>query len=329
MQHVSQFATTTDYSDDPRWQIHAINLPYADTLWQEFLSIFRIFRFARRTEVLLLSSSSGRFHPDLLAAGVMGLFPRKWRPAIVLMGCMWHKDKSISGKIQQIIVKLADRAIDLYAVQSSEELTLFPQLWGVSPAKMRFCPFFATAIAADMDAPPIQTGQYVFAGGNAQRDYEPFIEAARQMPDVQFVIASKKLRQRPDLPPNLTAAPVSHREFMGLMRHAAAVVVPMRQNLTRAAGQQTYLNAMLFGKPILVTDGPGVHDHIEHGKTGFIIDASPENMTKTLRFVLDPANQAEVAAVSQAAQTVVQREFKFEHHVGHLLKILDEAAILK
>ena len=237
---------------------------------------------------------------------------------------MWQPDPGLRGKLQRLVVRLADRAITLYVVQSSAELTLFPQTWDVSPRKMRLCLYFATFNERDLMAPP-PVGDYVFAGGNSHRVYEPLIAAARQFPERSFILATNRL-QGVALPPNVSARPVPHHEFVALMRGAAAVVVPLRQGLRRAVGQQTYLNAMWLGKPTIVTDVLGVRDHIVDGETALVVDGSAAGYVTALQQVLDPVNAGETARMCAAAQAAVINQFTFAHHAACLLQVMTEAA---
>ncbi len=281
-----RFVSTIDYDKDPRWAARARTIRTPASLLDEGRVFVQILQSAIRESVLLLDSSAGRLHPDLLASIVIRLFPKRFRPVIILSGCMWQRSAGLPGKIQALLVRLADPAIQLYAIQSTEELQLFPSTWGVSSAKMRLCPYFFTIHSRDSYDPEAKEPLpdefahldcYVFAGGNAHRDYDLLLATARQMPDTPFVIATRLLDGRTDLPANVTARTVPHRTFMLLMEHASAVVVPMARGLTRAAGQQTYLNAMWMEKPTVITRAPGVGDHVEHGRTGWIVDSSPDD----------------------------------------------------
>ncbi len=274
---------------------------------------------------MLLASSWGQFHPDLLSAAVIGLWPASKRPTILMLGCMWEPDDGPLGLVERQIVKLADRAIDCYIVQSTEELEIFPRIWGVSPKKVRFCPFFFELDSEEItNASNFAHQQYVFAGGNSHRDYEPLVEAARQLPDLRFVIATHLLDGRTDLPPNVRAGTVSHQEFMGLLCSAAATVVAIRPGLRRAAGQRTYLNAMWLQKPTIVTDTLGVRDHVRHLENGLIVDGTPEDYVQALRWVFAPENRPAVSRLCHQAHEVVDTQFSFAKHISHVLSIVDD-----
>lgn len=325
------FTTTLAYGECDEWKTRAVAIPMPRTLLEELWAFLRILAALRTGRPMVLDSSSGRLHPDMLAAAVIGLLPKRFRPLIVLTGCMWDQDSGLAGKLQAWIMRLADRAITRYVVQSTEELTVFPQTWGVDPDKLRLCTYFYTIPPADAPnahpAEPVDDlpADYVFSGGNAHRDYDTLIEVARRMPDRQFVIATRRLDGRDDLPPNLTARQVPHAQFVTLMHNARAVVIPMLDGLTRATGQQTYLNAMVAGKPAIVSRALGVNDHITHRENGWVVDGSVEAYVEALEWVYDPDNVEAVAAMCAAARQITLDCFTFNRFERCILNALNEA----
>lgn len=325
-----QFDTTLRYRH-PLWdqQSRRVPLPYMPshphTLWDEVHYMLNVVRAARTAKVLLLNSSAGHLYPDLLASIILGFWSPRQRPMIALTGAMWDVTPGLIFQLKRLVVRLADRAIDRYIVQSTEELTEFPCLWHVDQDKMRLCLYFYTFKASDLEAPEPPPANYIFAGGNSQRDYQPLLEAARQMPEQEFFLATKLILHH-DLPPNVTVKEVSHAEFVALMRAAKAVVIPLRSNMTRAAGQQTYLNAMLLRKPTIINQSFGVHDHLRDKENALIVDGSPHSYVEAIRWVLDPANQDQVACLREAAYHSAHDQYTYENHVRCLLDTLQEMA---
>ena len=112
---------------------------------------------------------------------------------------------------------------------------------------------------------------------------------------------------------------------MARLRRARSLVVPLRDRLQRAAGQQTYLNGMVLEKPTIVRRAHGVDDHITDGVTGLVVDGSAESYVKAIEWVFDPGNAERVARMASAARDAVLNRFTFENHAARLLEILDEA----
>lgn len=324
------FTTTLPFGECSEWRERAVVIPMRRSLVDELRVFVQLLAAIPSRRPMVLDSSSGRLHPDLLAAVVVGLLPRRLQPPVIMTSDMWHRDAGLMGRIEALLVRIADRAIVRYVVQSSEELTVFPETWGLDPQKVRVCTYFYSIPPADApdahEAAPVEDlpDDYIFAGGNAHRDYDTLLEVAQALPERQFVIATQRLNGHAVLPPNVIARPVPHAEFVTLLHNARAVVVPMNQDLTRAVGQQTYLNAMVAGKPTIVSQAYGVKDHIEHCRTGLIVDGSVQGYVDALQWVYDPDNAAEVAAMSAEARTTVLENFTFSRYERCILKIIDE-----
>lgn len=336
--HVQPFATTfVDAMADPSFAARATLIevpPGLDRLprgpfrlGDELLLILRVLRAALSAPALLLFSSRGHLKPEILAILLIGLWPRRLRPAIVLYGEMFEPNPGLQGALERLIMGLADRAVDRYVVYSTGEREVFARTWGVSPAKIRFCPFFIAPRSTldstpDLGAEP--RGEHVFAGGNSFRDYEPLIEAARQMPHVSIHIGTVRLAGRADLPPNVRAAWFDRDEWDRLVRTAAVVAVPLKRGLRRTAGLLTLLEAMWSRRPLIVTDALGVRDYVSDGVTGVVVEGTAESFVEALRWALGPDGRMAMVLMGEAAHAEVGERFTLARHSECMLAVLDE-----
>jgi glycosyltransferase involved in cell wall biosynthesis len=325
-----KFVSTYQYElPDSDWNRHVrlLELPcYAPqpcSLIDEIKISGVILREALREDGAVLNSTSGRLHPDVLAAVLLGFVPKRRRPHIVMVGAMWQPNEGLRHLLEKFLLRLADRAIDRYIVQSSEEVEEFPRLWGIDREKVRLCLYHYSLKDAELSQPAPPAEDFVFSGGNSHRDYAPLLEAARRLPEKRFVIATRLLDDANDVPDNVRVGQTSHQEFVRLLRSSKVVVVPMLRGLKRAVGQQTYLNAMLSGKPTIVSDGFGIRDHVAHGETGLIVDGSPQSYVDAIQWVYDPENAEAVTAMSHAAQEAAQT-FHYSHHINCIARQIDE-----
>jgi len=279
-------------------------------------------RAALTEKVVLLDSTYGQC---LLVAALMSLWPKSRQPVLVLFGDMWvQKTKSIV-LARRLLLKLADRAIDGYVVQSTDEQVVFPKAWGIDPSKV-YVSLFGYSFDDNLITEHPDQQDYIFAGGNPLRDYEPLVEAARRLPQHRFIFATNRLSNHPNLPSNVVAAPVSKERFQELMECARLVITPIQQGMTRAAGQQTYLNAMRLGKLSVVNSKGvlGVRDYIEDGVTGLLVDGTPEDYVRVITWAFDPANDAEIRAICERAQKTVMQRFRYEEYTRGLINAVDQ-----
>jgi glycosyltransferase involved in cell wall biosynthesis len=262
----------------------------------------------------------GSEHYDQVAAAL--IMRRRPKPRVVLTDATWSRGGSRLGRLAR---RVGIRAIDgpgvTYCVLSTDEQQEFPRTWGVDPGRVAFTPFCYTLKDDDLAQPTSEEGG-VFAGGDSRRDYDTLVEAARRS-GAPMTIATSLLEGREDIPPNVTTGLVSHERFVELLRHAAVVVVPFPAVTERSAGQQTYLNAMALGKPVIVTDSAGVRDYVEDGRTGMLVPPSdPEAMAAAIDWVLDPANAEQVGRMKEAGRGAALGLYTRENYLSSIFGVL-------
>ena len=223
------------------------------------------------------------------------------------------------------LVRLGVRIVDgehmRYGVLSTDETRAFKQRWGIDEERVRFTPYWAT-VSIPADDPPSDQG-YVFAGGNTNRDFRLLVDAADGL-DVPVRIASAWQPSR-SLPANVTVTSVPMDVYERMMRGAKVVVVPLLWT-PRSVGQQTYLSGMRLGKPVIVTDSPGVRDYVVPGETALVVESNPAALRAALSWVLDPANQAEVELMTKRARQAVEDNYRGRHYFKRLWDTATEEA---
>ncbi|MCU1373776.1 MAG: glycosyl transferase group 1, partial [Actinomycetia bacterium] len=242
---------------------------------------------------------------DLIATGL--LKTRRRRPPVVIADATWEVGSASLeqrlgplGRVVPLVARAAIRLIDhpanLYCVLSTDELETFPRTWGIPRERVTFTPFPST-LWDWWDAEPT-TGDYVFAGGESLRDHGLLLRAVEGL-DVPVRIAAGNVPS--PVPANVRAGRVSHDDYMALQLGCRLAVVALKPTI-RSAGQQTYLNAMALGKPVIITEAPGVLDYVDPGRTAFVVPPDPDALRDQIRWVLDPANAEAVAAVAAAGR---------------------------
>jgi glycosyltransferase involved in cell wall biosynthesis len=318
MQRSAVFTSTLKFDS---WgdRVRTLDRPYRGParhrLRGEVVRLWRVLKAARTERMLLLDSVSGRLHPDLIACALLALLPKSRRPILVLQGDMWAPRPGARGLFERALIDLVDRAVDRYIVYSSDDRDVFPGLWGINPDKVGVCLCYHHVTDEELAGEEPANEGHVFAGGDSGRDYAPLVEAARQFPETQFVIATAWTSPKP-VPPNVKLVlaertPTSHAEFIRLLRTSRAVVVPIKRGMRLSVGQQTILNSMFIGKPTIVSDSLGVREHVNHGDDALIVEGSTESYAAALSWVLNPQNRdavAHMAARGRERAKVFNRE---------------------
>jgi glycosyltransferase involved in cell wall biosynthesis len=149
-------------------------------------------------------------------------------------------------------------------------LELYPQQLGLPSEKLVFLYSHSTLYGK---AYPVRRGDYVFSGGDSNRDYATLIAAMHGL-NCRIIIVTHQPISTSGLPANLeiiTGLPTV--EFNRLMAGAAAVVVPLRPGTIETGGRTVYGNAMAMGKAVIVADDDA-GDYITNGHDGLLVPAA-------------------------------------------------------
>jgi hypothetical protein len=289
----------------------------------------RLLAEARRYPTVILT---GTWRADQIAAMLIARMRRP--PRVIMTDASWRRGTdTVDRAARRVGVGAMRGEHTTFCVLSSWEQKIFPRKWGVPEDKVRFTPYCFTVPEGELDLPLRDDGGVFVGGGDPRhgrsrdplREYRPLIEAATQV-EGAITIASNELDSVP-MPPNVRAAPLSRERFAELLREATVVVVPIRGGIDRSAGQQTYLNAMALGKPVIVTDTPGVRDYIDDRETGLIVPPrDAEALAGAIRWVLDPASRAEVDRMRDRARDVTRARFSRHNYIAHILRVADDVA---
>lgn len=315
---------------DPLWNRYVEdNLPPNGGTLRDYRNLLKL---AKDRRLLMLNGSVGRRqrYRDLIFAILLKL--TRNRTPVLIQDATWEPNSESLGRsfpfLKPLLPTLARMAIGLidaphvhYAVLSSQEAQTFPRSWGVDADRVVFQPFPNTLHG--FRGMTTRDDGYLFTGGNSVRNYD-LLEAAVEGTGVQVRAATSWTPSRGL--PNLEARPTSHEEFFSLMANARAVVIPLRQTI-RSAGQQSYLNAMALGKPVVVTEAPGVSDYVVNGVTGIIVPPQVDALRAALVHVMDPANADFYRQMGERARVDVLERFNEDTFRHGLLR--HAAAIIR
>ena len=91
--------------------------------------------------------------------------------------------------------------------------------------------------------------------------------------------------------------------------HLARAAIFARPSLSEGQGI-SFLEAMAAGLPVIATPVGGIPDFLKAGETGWFCEPrNPASLAAQVKFILDPANQAVVAKITQTARALVHKEY--------------------
>jgi glycosyltransferase involved in cell wall biosynthesis len=273
--------------------------PVRNRWWETVLEKLQLGGFARRSRMarrsLILFRQAPRYDAIVTLGDLEGLFfaalerfRGQNRPAHLMYDSLWYG----GGRLRRAWMRFCLRTVDRCIVWASVECERYSRAYGMPREKFLYVPHHHTLKRYVFE---VGDEGYVFTGGNADRDYGLFFSAVRDLP-APCVLATNRPRLLAGLvvPPNVRVVSVSPAEFRQLMARARLVVMPMRATLLHAGGQQTVLNAMVMGKPVVLTDPEGGSDYIENGKTGLLVPyGDARALREAIQYLMDHPEEAQ------------------------------------
>jgi glycosyltransferase involved in cell wall biosynthesis len=240
----------------------------------------------------------------------------------VMIDCLWGKSSNaFYHTLKKVIQKIVSRTVNRFVVWANREIDAFSQTFDIPREKFVFVPYHTTG-AEYFKMKPINLG-YIFSGGNSDRDYNTLIEAVRGL-SVKVVIASTnpKLSLNSSIPENVNIRSYSPEEYLKKMADCSINIVALAPGLLRSAGQQTFLNSMLLGKPTIVTDPEGAADYINNYEDGLFV---PPNDVIALReaILLLLNNPEKATAIGEKAKEKAIK-YSTEEHFKKIITVVNE-----
>ncbi len=202
------------------------------------------------------------------------LDPRRSRPAVAA-GIGWLSSRSAVGRIHAALAARAlPRAAAVWA-QSSAALPVVHTEWTVPKSRLHFIPLGVDTDFYVEQPAPERPGIVMSAGEDRYRNHDLLVEAVartrKRFPDVRLELAtSSEVMLPPDL--GMLYRGRLDGRIRDWYRRAGVVAIALRPTVT-GSGLTVALEAMASGRPVVVTDNPGMSDYVSHGETGLLVPA--------------------------------------------------------
>ena len=197
------------------------------------------------------------------------LHPGRRRPLVSVDIVLRAPAPGMGPALKTLVKRLLLTRVDHF-IHYFKDLRGYSRYFGITPERSSFVPFKPN-LRSRHDALPHADGRYVLCFGRSLRDYDTFLRAAElfdhpaAIPTPNFAQltrhGSRFTRSLDDLPPNVEVLPDHGDEDsqIRILEGAHLVVLPILKS-SLMSGISTYLNAMMFGKCVIMSEGPGGSD---------------------------------------------------------------------
>lgn len=243
--------------------------------------------------------------------GVPAALLRGGRRIPVVLGIGWLTHRAGSPRVHAALARRAMLRAASVFTQCEPVLSLLHHEWGVPRARLHYLP-----VGIDTDFYPIQPQPdpdsvvVVSAGEDRYRDHALLVSAVSRLQATHHGLRLELATGLPvDLPSSLGTLYRGRMDgkMRDLYRRARVVAIALRPTFS-GSGLTVALEAMSSGRPVVMTDNPGIADYIEHGVTGLLVPPGDVDAFAAAvgELLSDPARCAEMGA---AAAVRARREF--------------------
>ncbi len=317
----------TDYqiikSQCPRWEEQTQNIDYlpfwgSGYAFAKYYWVKAIRLFWRRSNYDLVIT--GDFRGGQVYAFLQWLFPRQRRPQLMLDFMLDEEKPCFFWRLKRAVQRRILAGVDCILVFSRNELADYVQLLGIPKERFHFLYYHTNIIQ-----PRRIAGHegYVFAAGNAGRDYATLLKALEGT-GIPLIIVTSPKRMK-GLPPPAGVKifyDIAYLDYLDLLAKAQVVVVPLKSRL-RSVGMVVMLEGMALGKPVVVTRASSNQEYIRQGENGFLVEVGDAAALRE-KIICLRENPAEAEKIGRQALDDINNYWTFEHYVGSVLEIAKE-----
>ena len=237
-------------------------------------------------------------------------------------GVIWATDAAARGHDVAAVRRVLRMMSGIWVISSGQQAALH-ELVGENGPPIGFFRFGVDERFFTFHQ-PVSTPLVLSVGGDRDRDTATLFAALGRVhelaPETEIVVQTSSTLPPP--PGVRTIARLSHLELAELYARATVVAIATKSNL-HASGMTVSLEAMASGRPVVITDTPGIRDYVEGSpigrspQTGLLVPVGDAQAmaAQVVRLLHDPAL---AAALGRGGRQVVETELNTTHMVREL-----------
>lgn len=218
------------------------------------------------------------------------LFKVKDYPEIYIMTFIYKNNKS---RVFSKFVKYAvdPRYIKKLIVMSDSEKQFYSK-----ELKLDGSLFYCTRVGVKDETNSIKqniTEKYYLAVGRSNRDYK-FLRDAWKNEYGKLIIVNDSYKE-PEKDGIICLKKCYGRDYLQMVANCYAEVIPLNDK-NISSGALSFLQAMMFSKPVIVTSNMTVKDYIKSGYNGVIIENTSEELEGAINQLENPILYQKIAS---------------------------------
>lgn len=284
--------------------------------YKYFKGAFKSAKYSKKEDILIGTN----FHVGALIS-IICLVLRKERKVLALNLILDEKPWLI-GKIRSFILLLAFKNEDFFCTVNDKKLiTLYSKYFFSVPPENKFFVLRDHYINPEKFEESKEDQNFIFTGGENSRDWKTLFEAARRLPNTNFVcIARERLFPDISVPDNVTLLfDIRYEDFISYLKKSRIVALPL--DTKGPAGLLVIFDAAFLGKPVITTKTIITENYIQDGHNGILIEPRDSD-TLTRRIKLLMRDREKRQEFPQKLKRKLEREYSASEYASKINSII-------
>lgn len=223
----------------------------------------------------------------LIFAWYCSLFHVKKRNKLMVATFIYRPKKGITGKIYFRFIKYLTNSqyIDKIICFSKSEAAYYEKLFHTVSGRFQYVPYAMGDALESISFEAEEKQFFVLAPGKSNRDYDFLVDSLKDTAYQVRILSDTYSRE--ETGENIQIFhDVFGKDYLKMLSQCHCVVVPL-EDTHISAGQLVFLQAMMFGKPVVVTQSDTVGDYIIDRKNGFVIKKDKNELLRALNILYE------------------------------------------
>ena len=236
-----------------------------------------------------------------------------------------QKQSHIYFWLRKIIVNVCYKHVNKIFVYGESEINYYESLFPKLSGKFHYVRYGRDFIYSNK-----QNFQYprpyISSGGRSNRNYNTLAEALEMLQEKSFNMDCL-VATRPECvtsiikdSPMKILYGITLNQFGSFLEGSSIFVLPLK-NITLSAGHMAMLEAMSYGKPIIVTDIPAIRDYVSEKEVFCYDPDNSKDLADCICFVWKNLSSPLVINRQKAAKELYDKEYSFKALLLRIVKI--------
>lgn len=228
-----------------------------------------------------------------------------------------YKEKKWGGRLYYNFIKyiIESDYVDKLVVFSSSEKRYYSELFNISEDK-----FFCTNIGIEdiSDKYKISNNGRMLAVGRSNRDYDFLISSLKGTGvPIDIICDTVNFENEDNI---IVYKNISGDAYYKMLARCNAVIIPLKERKI-SSGQLVILQAMMMGKPLIITEAESIKDYVTNEKTALIIEKNKKDLLMAINRVYEDLSLYKTLQIQERSEYEENYSlFKMGCNIGRFVK---------